>query len=87
MIGELVKSEQTTVSSFDRNRPNKTLLQEFLDITIPVNDKPSSHNIKNHIVTTGSHVFEPARRITGEGLQAARDEFNYMLDEGYLPAA
>uniref|UniRef100_A0A0C9RQ48 RNA-directed DNA polymerase n=1 Tax=Fopius arisanus TaxID=64838 RepID=A0A0C9RQ48_9HYME len=73
----------STIASADSSLPlaYQQLLRKYISITMPApipttdTDNPVSH----HIVTTGPPVVERPRRLTGEKLQAAKDEFDLLL--------
>ena len=44
----------------------------------------SSHSTTHHIETTGAPVFSCLRRLHADKLQAAKEEFNHMLQLGIL---
>lgn len=59
------------------------ILQEFSDITnFTKIKKPTSSEIVHHIVTTGQPIFAKPRRLSPEKLEAARKEFQFLLDSG-----
>ena len=43
-----------------------------------------AHGIRHSVPTTGAPVFAKARRLAGDKLQAAKDEFQKMLDMGII---
>lgn len=62
------------------------LLDEFpavLDSTYD-NTTPPAHGISHTVPTTGAPVFAKARRLSGDKLEAARNEFQKMLDMGII---
>ena len=61
------------------------LLREFPSVTQPeVSDRPVRHTVTHHIKTTGPPVSARARRLAPEKLQAARHEFEHMLQLGTI---
>ena len=61
------------------------LLQEFPALTSPVpKDGSVQHEVVHHITTTGPPVHARPRRLPPERLQAAKQEFEHMLDLGII---
>ena len=62
-----------------------SLLQSFFPLTKPcLNRSNIQHNVAQHIVTNGSPVFAPFRRLSPEKLQVGQKEFNKMLALGII---
>lgn len=65
--------------------PWSTLLEEFSDLfRAPSLEDPVRHNVTHHIVTVGAPVFARARRLAPDRYKIARQEFEHMLDLGYV---
>ena len=63
----------------------KMLREEFAEITIPVyRAQDVKHNVVHHIETRGPPVAARPRRLAGNKLDIARDEFQHMLDLGII---
>lgn len=63
----------------------KMLRDEYADITIPVyRPQDVKHNVVHHIETRGQPVTARPRRLTGDKLDIARNEFQHMLDLGII---
>lgn len=61
------------------------VLAEFPSLTKPRNtEQPVKHNVTHHIVTTGPPVTARPRRLSSKRLQAARREFEHMLQLGIV---
>jgi cleavage and polyadenylation specificity factor subunit 1 len=61
----------------------QTLLSKYPDITQVTNSvKPIKHNIQHHIITNGQPVTSHPRRLSPERFKAAKEEFQYMIDQG-----
>ena len=62
--------------------PVEDLLRQFPGISVSRYDQdaPPAHGIYHNIPTTGAPVFARARRLMGDKLEAARSEFQKMLD-------
>ena len=61
------------------------LLQEFPALTSPVSkDGSVQHEVVHHITTTGPPVHAHLTRLPLERLQAAKQEFEHMLDLGII---
>lgn len=63
----------------------KMLREEYRDITIPVyRPQDVKHNVVHHIETRGPPVSAKPRRLSGDKLEIARNEFQHMLDLGIV---
>ena len=59
--------------------------REFPDLLRPISGSaPVKHQVRHHIITTGPPVFAKARRLAPEKLNAAKAEFQHMLDLGII---
>ncbi|XP_077485401.1 uncharacterized protein LOC144095600 [Amblyomma americanum] len=57
------------------------ILGEFPELTRPPQASAAvKHNVCHHIVTTGPPVYARPRRLSPQKLQAARQEFDHMLE-------
>ena len=65
------------------------LLDEFPSVLVSHYDPKElpAHGIRHSVPTTGPPVFAKARRLAGDKLQAAKDEFKKMLDMGIIRAS
>jgi len=66
------------ITTFDSNS-FADFLQEFSNITKPINFQESKHGVTHHI---GPPVAESARRLAGEKLHVARTHIQHILDAG-----
>jgi len=65
--------------------PYKRLLQHFSAITVPRTvEQPVLHNVVHHIITTGPPIHAKTRRLDLIKLQAAKEQFNSLLQLGYI---
>nr|XP_050029947.1 uncharacterized protein LOC126525987 [Dermacentor andersoni] len=61
------------------------ILGDFPEVTRPPQASAAvKHNVCHHIVTTGSPVYARPRRLSPQKLQAARQEFDHMLELGII---
>lgn len=62
------------------------LLQKFVDITKPnlVTTSQNSTDVVHHIITTGPPVVDRVRRLAGDKLKAAKEDFNLLLELGVI---
>ena len=62
------------------------LIDEFPSVLVATydNNKPPAHGISHTVPTVGAPVFARARRLMGDKLEAARSEFQKMLDMGII---
>lgn len=82
-IGTLSREPYSSVSTVSDNSIFRELLSEFPSITRPcVYTGPPAHDVQHHIVTKGAPIAERARRLTGEKLEAARSDFEFMVSQG-----
>lgn len=59
------------------------LLDELKIITLPSSSATENqHSVTHFIVTSGNPVFSRPRRLSAPLLKAAKQEFQYMLDQG-----
>lgn len=68
-----------------RKTDNKfsNILSEYSDLTILNSNKtPITTSTTHHIVTTGPPVFTRPRRLVGERLEAAKKEFQFLMEKG-----
>lgn len=69
----------------DPDNPYLSLLAEFPSVTqASSSDRPVKHSVTHHISTTGQAVSGRTRRLAPERLQAARQEFEHMLQLGII---
>ncbi|CAH8562769.1 unnamed protein product [Dicrocoelium dendriticum] len=62
-----------------------SLLRQFPSLIRASNDTSDpKHDVRHHIVTTGPPVTVKARRLRPDKLQAAKKEFQHMLDLGIV---
>jgi hypothetical protein len=74
---------ESKINTFSSATAFHDILQEFSDITnFTKIKKPASSKIAHHIVTTGQPIFARPRRLSPEKLEAARKEFQFLLDSG-----
>ena len=72
-------------TSEDSDQYTKMLHNEYADITRPVyRPQDVKHNVVHHIETRGPPVAARPRRLTGDKLDIARNEFQHMLDLGII---
>ena len=68
--------------------PYETLVGQFPEVTRPVySNREVKHSVTHHIVTNGPPVSARPRRLAPDKLNAAKDEFNHMLDLGIIEAS
>lgn len=82
--GSLANIEVGKITTFDASSPVSKLLREYHVITNPVSCKETKHKVMHHIVTAGPPVAEPARRLSGQKLKTARQQFQHMLETGII---
>ncbi|KAG8189404.1 hypothetical protein JTE90_020218 [Oedothorax gibbosus] len=71
-----------TISLLAQDSKFKDLLSEFPEIIKVSNPVKINHQVEHHIETTGPPVFSRARRLTPEKLAIAKQEFQYMINQG-----
>ncbi|KAG8187072.1 hypothetical protein JTE90_016170 [Oedothorax gibbosus] len=71
-----------TISLLAQDSKYKDLLSEFPEIIKVSNPVKINHQVEHHIETTGPPVFSRARRLTPEKLAIAKQEFQYMINQG-----
>lgn len=78
-------SEENVVSSMSQNTKFTDLLLQYPDIAKP-NLVPGEikHDVKHYITTEGPPVFTRARQLDPKRMGLAKQEFNFMLDNGII---
>lgn len=71
------------ISTFTTTNDFQGILEQFLDIT-PGKFKASEkkNNVVHHIITQGPLIAARVRRLSPEKLEAAKAEFDYMIERG-----
>lgn len=65
--------------------PWSTILQEFPELFQPPSpDRPILHKVTHHIVTKGPPVYARPRRLAPDRLKIAKQEFDHMLELGFV---
>lgn len=65
--------------------PWKNVVNEFPQVfRPPIPDESVKHNVTHHIETKGPPVFARPRRLTTDRFRIAKDEFDHMLELGYI---
>ena len=81
--GTISKVDQFQVKTFNVADPFSSILQDYVDITrLNANKGASKTLVTHHIVTKGQPVFCRPRRLDKQKLEAARAEFEYLLQQG-----
>lgn len=70
------------ISSINPLAPLYSLLKEFKNITRTSLPSQVAHNVRHHIQTKGPPIYSKPRRLSPEQLKTAKQEFQYMIDEG-----
>ncbi|KAG8175585.1 hypothetical protein JTE90_018878 [Oedothorax gibbosus] len=78
----VIASSYGTISLLAQDSKYKDLLSEFPEIIKVSNPVKINHQVDHHIETTGPPVFSRARRLTPETLAIAKQEFQYMINQG-----
>jgi len=72
-----------SVVTVGENNRFSSILREYMDLTVlNSNRKPTDSKVLHFITTNGAPVFARSRRLTGEKLDAARKEFEYLVEQG-----
>lgn len=90
--GQLADTNIFNVSTINEasfnNDAYASLLNSFIDITLPHTINHSSNQRNNavchHIETTGRPVFDRPRRLSGDKLTAAKEDFDLLLRNGVI---
>ena len=80
--GSIISSSQPTVRTIDETNRFADILKSFLAIILDNNRRVHEHSVQHHIIVRGHPVAERARRLAGEKLKAAREEFQHMMQRG-----
>ncbi|GBP17365.1 hypothetical protein EVAR_70487_1 [Eumeta japonica] len=78
-----VNNSSIRVLTHINNNKFSNILSEYSDLTILNSNKtPITTTTTHHIVTTGPPVFARPRRLAGERLEAAKKEFQFLMEKG-----
>lgn len=78
-----ISSKEPTIKTYDSSSAVAHLLEEFKEITLPtLHPKPLKTGIEHYINTTGQPITSRARKLPPEKLKAARQEFEYLMQQG-----
>ena len=80
-----VTSVRPVVNLLSAPQPVLSLLSQFPSITRPYSAaQPVKHSVLHHLTTNGTPVHARARRLPPDKLNAARAEFQHMLELGII---
>lgn len=82
--GQLTSTTVYAVTTVGNQHKYHNILNKYIGLTIPKIRPLRNHNDnpQHRIFTTGHPLAERPRRLTGEKLQTAKKEIQYMLDQG-----
>ena len=81
--GVIQKGQDFSIKVISGDSPFHQLLRQFPTITRPVvGTNQPKHDVLHYIETTGPPICSKARRLPPDKLKAAKDEFQYMLEQG-----
>lgn len=82
--GYFSNSTEHTVKLITENTPYHMLLRKFPNLAnpIPKFNKPVLHDTVHYIETTGPPLYSKHRRLHPTLLEAAKKEFQYLMDQG-----
>lgn len=86
LTGEVATvSDCDIVSSLSCSQKFAELINKFPNLTVP-NLIPADckHNVKHYIHTSGKPVYSKARRLDAQKLRLAKEEFQFMLNNGII---
>ncbi|KAL7731436.1 hypothetical protein ACLKA6_010591 [Drosophila palustris] len=78
----IADTEHFSISTVHGVSKFQSLLQEFVDVTIPARKTTSQHEVRHHIEVTGAPISDRPRRLAGEKLAIAKAEVNFLIKEG-----
>ena len=83
-IGGLSATDIYGVTTIGMSHPYKDLLLQYREITLPSTMRTAvpQREVKHHIVTKGPPVAFKARRLAPDKLDAAKKEFQFMIELG-----
>lgn len=82
-MGGITNAAIHSVTVVASDHPFRELLKEFRDVTLPTTMKTAvQHDVTHHIQTKGPPVSCKSRRLAPDKLDAARKEFQVMIDLG-----
>lgn len=71
------------ITRIDGNCPYSDIINEFKEVTQSSNfNKVIKHNVSHQIITNGRPVVSKARRLNSQKLEAAKKEFDKMVNQG-----
>lgn len=80
--GPIDRSIPTGIKTMVGDTPFHKLLREFADITQPSGGPGSAHEIEHFIETKGPPIFAKPRRLPPDRLRAAKEEIDFMVEQG-----
>lgn len=82
-LGTIVKYEESSISSIQRDNTYRDLLESYPEITKLISYKNStSHSVYHHIETTGPPIHARARPLPPDRYKKVKEEFSYMQEMG-----
>lgn len=82
IIGDIT-TDESHISTLDHTNRYHKLLEDFPALTNPhLARRSAEHQVQHHITTHGAPVFCRARRLNPEKFNAAKKEFDAMVDRG-----
>lgn len=77
--------EMDNISTLNKNSKYSNLLLQYSSITKPnLFSKVIKHNVLHYIATKGQPVYSRARQLDAKKLNLAKQEFQFMLDNGII---
>lgn len=83
-IGEIVHYEHSSITFVKSESEFHKILREYQDLIsdTPIQSFKQSHNVTHHIQTTGPPLSAKLRRLAPPKLDAAKNEFDFLLTKG-----
>lgn len=71
-----------SITALSTSNSFATIIKNYTDLTTFDSNRKPTNAVEHQIITTGPPVFCKPRRLSGEKLQAAKQEFQYMIEQG-----
>lgn len=79
VLGEISTCNTPNLTKISYDNPFRAILQEFDEVTRPIQSQEPKHGVQHHIIINGHPIAERARRLSPTRYKAARAEFQNLI--------